>query len=87
MIDWTQIKTAEQREAERLQELANSARSKRNRLLTKCDWTQMTDSPVDSSKWIAYRQALRDVPQQAGFPEVITWPVSPDNEEGDVNVG
>jgi len=79
MIDWTQLKTAEQREAERLQGLADAARAKRNRLLAECDWTQVSDAPVDASAWAAYRQALRDVPQQSGFPENIVWPVSPDN--------
>jgi len=79
MIDWTQLKTAEQREEERLQGLADAARAERDRLLAACDWTQVADAPVDASAWAAYRQALRDVPQQSGFPENIVWPVSPDN--------
>ena len=77
MIDWTQLKTAEQREEERLQGLADAARSERDRLLAACDWTQVNDAPVDASAWATYRQALRDVPEQPGFPSDIVWPVIP----------
>jgi len=52
------------------------ARAKRNRLLSTSDWTQVDDSPVDKSAWATYRQLLRDVPQQADFPDV-TWPTKP----------
>jgi len=76
-IDWTQMKTAEQIEVERLEQLAAHARSERDRLLSQSDWTQVPDAPVDQAEWAEYRQALRDVPQQAGFPTDITWPVKP----------
>lgn len=59
------------------EDLAAAARAERNRLLAACDWTQVPDAPVDAAAWAAYRAALRDVPQQAGFPEVIDWPVAP----------
>jgi hypothetical protein len=49
----------------------------RNQLLAQCDWTQLADAPVDKQVWSAYRQALRDVPNQAGFPAKIDWPKSP----------
>ena len=78
MIDWSQLKTAEQREAERLQGLADAVRAERDRLLAACDWTQVQDAPVDAAAWATYRQALRDVPEQAGFPEAVEWPVAPD---------
>ena len=58
--------------------LAASARAMRNDLLQKTDWTQASDVPqATKTAWTAYRQALRDVPQQSGFPAKITWPVSP----------
>lgn len=60
-----------------VEELADMARVKRDALLTACDWTQVADAPVDQAAWRAYRQALRDVPEQAGFPTEITWPVVP----------
>ena len=54
---------------------AATVRSDRDRKLAECDWTQTNDSPVkDESKWTTYRQALRDVPTQAGFPHTVTWP-------------
>ena len=52
-------------------------RAERNRLLTASDWTQVADAPVDQAAWAAYRQALRDIPQQEGFPEAVVWPVQP----------
>ena len=58
--------------------LAEEARDKRNALLTAADWTQVADAPVDQAAWATYRQALRDVPAQAGFPENIDWPVAPE---------
>lgn len=56
---------------------AAATRARRDRLLAACDWTQVSDAPVDAAAWATYRQALRDVPQQEGFPENITWPEAP----------
>lgn len=56
---------------------AASARAERNRKLAESDWTQLADAPVDQAVWSAYRQALRDVPAQAGFPHDVTWPELP----------
>ena len=58
--------------------LAQAAREKRNALLADSDWTQLTDAPVDQAAWATYRQALRDVTQQSGFPWTITWPTQPE---------
>jgi hypothetical protein len=52
-------------------------RAKRDRLLAASDWTQVLDAPVDQAAWAEYRQALRDVPQQEGFPTDVAWPVKP----------
>jgi hypothetical protein len=64
-----------------LEELAwEFARDKRNRLLSECDWTCVTDtqlSEADQTSWQTYRQALRDVPQNENDPENITWPDAP----------
>jgi len=56
---------------------AASQRTERNRLIAVCDWTQVADSPVDKEVWATYRQSLRDIPSQSGFPWDITWPVEP----------
>ena len=58
--------------------LATQARTQRDVLLSQSDWTQVLDAPVDQSAWATYRQALRDVPNQAGFPENIVWPTRPE---------
>ena len=57
---------------------ADEIRDKRNQLLSASDWTQVADAPVDQSAWAAYRQALRDVPQQVGFPSSVIWPDQPE---------
>ena len=58
-------------------DLAKEARAKRDSLLNSSDWTQVADAPVDQAAWATYRSLLRDVPQQAGFPNDITWPTEP----------
>ena len=57
--------------------VSQEVRSQRNGLLSSSDWTQVADAPVDHATWAVYRQALRDVPQQAGFPDNVVWPVKP----------
>lgn len=52
-------------------------REKRNKLLKKSDWTQLSDTPTNTAAWAVYRQALRDLPSQEGFPYNITWPTQP----------
>lgn len=56
---------------------ASEARLERNFLLTSSDWTQLADAPVDKTAWATYRQALRDITEQDGFPNLIEWPVEP----------
>jgi len=57
--------------------LPNEIRQQRNQLLKNCDWTQIPDCTVDKQAWATYRQALRDITEQAGFPTNITWPTAP----------
>ena len=54
--------------------LLQRVRKKRNLLLQESDWTQLIDAPVDREAWADYRQALRDLPQQEGFPGKVVWP-------------
>ena len=60
------------------EQLAAQARTQRDGLLSQSDWTQVADAPVDHQAWADYRQALRDVPQQNGFPTDINWPTKPE---------
>jgi hypothetical protein len=57
---------------------STAVRAERDRLLAASDWTQVADTPVSQVAWATYRQALRDVPQQAGFPHDVTWPSKPE---------
>jgi len=52
---------------------AVSVRTERDSLLAATDWTASTDVTM-TAEMTAYRQALRDVPAQAGFPNTIDWP-------------
>lgn len=56
---------------------SQSVRSTRDEALKNSDWTQLPDAPVDSAAWAVYRQALRAIPEQVGFPWEITWPTEP----------
>lgn len=58
-------------------EQATKVREQRNAKLAECDWTQVADAPVDKAVWATYRQALRDITAQEGFPWTITWPDAP----------
>lgn len=56
------------------------ARAQRDALLRACDWTVGADAPLTDEQvaaWRAYRQSLRDVPAQPGFPNSIEWPKPP----------
>ena len=58
-------------------EQAKSVRQQRGEKLKDSDWTQVIDAPVDQLAWATYRQALRDITGQEGFPWTITWPEQP----------
>jgi hypothetical protein len=45
--------------------------------LTRTDWTQIADAPVDKAAWALYRQALRDLPASNANPRLIELPVAP----------
>ena len=56
----------------------SDVRFRRDRLLSASDWTQLPDVPVTTKDdWSVYRQALRDITDQAGFPFSIVWPTAP----------
>jgi len=55
-----------------------SIRRERNDLLLESDWTQVADAPVDKALWATYRQALRDITSQVGFPFHTIFPTKPE---------
>lgn len=61
-------------------EAATAARATRDGLIASCDWMAIKafeGGTTVSTEWATYRQALRDVTDQAGFPNEITWPEKP----------
>lgn len=56
---------------------AAEVRAERNAKLVATDWTQITDATVDKTAWAVYRMMLRDIPEQNGFPNNVTWPDAP----------
>jgi len=62
-------------------EAATAARAERDKLIASCDWMAIKafeGGTTVSTEWATYRQALRDVSAQAGFPNDITWPEKPE---------
>ena len=74
---WSISEMDDETKAAKDAEQAKSVRATRDGKLAECDWTQLSDSQVDKAVWATYRQELRDVPAQAGFPYDITWPSKP----------
>lgn len=70
-IDYSDEPTLEERSAQ--------MRAVRNQMLLLCDYTQLPDAPASINKeaWSVYRQELRDITSQAGFPDNIIWPTPP----------
>lgn len=63
------------------EELAAQARSQRDALIAATDYLMATDYPLTDEKrqeLTVYRQALRDIPEQPGFPTEIVWPTKPE---------
>jgi hypothetical protein len=61
------------------EQVAASVRTQRDKLLEKCDWTQSRDvSLINDDEWVLYRQELRDITLQEGFPHEIIWPTKPE---------
>lgn len=61
-------------------QMGAAVRAKRDALLAASDYTQATDYPstyAARTAWAEYRQQLRDVTKQAGFPADVVWPVPP----------
>ena len=82
LVDGQPVERSEEEiEVDRVPIQASSARAQRDKLLAATDWAVLPDSPLDESSKTSlktYRQALRDVPQQEGFPNNISWPNMPE---------
>ena len=77
MQAWEVADSSAEEIAERTEAKAVEVRADRNQRLAACDWTQLSDAPVDAAAWATYRQELRDIPEQEGFPWDVEWPPMP----------
>lgn len=78
--NWVLAHTATDMSAEEIESRdevkAYGVREDRDSRLAACDWHGLSDT-VMSEEMTTYRQALRDVPEQDGFPHEVNWPESP----------
>lgn len=77
-VGWTIIELTTEEQAVAREQIIHNLKFKRNTLLEETDWMMFADTPEISQAWLDYRQALRDVPAQAGFPETVVWPTKPE---------
>ena len=61
---------------------ADNIRIRRDNLIKESDWRAVSDRKLEP-EWKEYRQALRDISKQEGFPHDVEWPVDPDGKGGD----
>jgi hypothetical protein len=80
VVEYQKVRNKTQQEIQQeIDDQWGSIRYTRNELLTECDWTQLSDSPISEPKkeeWKIYRQALRDITLQPD-PFYIVWPTKP----------
>lgn len=58
-----------------------NVRARRDKLLQQSDWTQIQDVSLQNKEaWAVYRQSLRDITKQAGYPFDVIWPASPEGK-------
>ena len=74
---WVETPATDEQIEERTAVHTNDARQRRNQLLVESDWTQLPDAPINANAWASYRQELRDLTNQDGFPWNIDWPDLP----------
>lgn len=81
VVTKTVVSLTDEQVAARYAAHATKVREERDALLADSDWTQMNDSPLDTTartSWATYRQALRDITAQDGFPYNVTYPTEPE---------
>lgn len=76
---WVVVALTDQEKQTLFESKADEVRAERTRLLTESDWTQFRDISEDKSAlWVPYRQQLRDISLQSGFPFNVQFPVKPE---------
>ena len=78
---WSISEMDDETKATKDAEVAKNVRASRDAKLAECDWLVIKAAETGvalAADWATYRQALRDVPSQAGFPHNVTWPAKPE---------
>lgn len=82
---WMQTWAVEPMTAEEIEQIdaqqATTVRNERHFKLFRSDWTQLADAPLTTDQkaaWAVYRQQLRDIPEQTGFPWEVVWSIQPE---------
>ena len=73
---WVDTRTDQQKYDEASQPIIQ----KKNQLLSVSDWTQIPGNPLTAEQqaaWATYRQELRDITAQSGYPFNVIWPTPP----------
>lgn len=68
-------------EQQKYNDAESSVSSQRNSYLYESDWTQIPNNPLTTEKqqqWAVYRQQLRDITTQSGYPFNVVWPTKPE---------
>lgn len=73
---WNVVEKSQEEIESWIEEKSNNVRAQRNFLLSETDYLALSDNTLTQEMAI-YRQALRDITNQAGFPETIIWPTKP----------
>lgn len=75
---WEIIKLEGDELAEQYEYMENAMRYERNDYLAQTDFVHLPDAGVGNlEEWLEFRQALRDLPETAGWPKAIEWPTQP----------
>lgn len=78
--DWLTKQWVAPSHSQVVEKATSDAMHKRSALLEGSDWTQLPDVPLATKEdWATYRQALRDITDQPGYPLDIVWPTPPIN--------
>lgn len=77
--EMTLVNVSEEEAQSRIRITSHGVREKRDNLLDETDWVVIRglETGEELTEWKAYRQALRDIPDQEGFPFNVTFPVKP----------
>jgi len=87
--EWEIRNLTEQEIETRDYKLSLNRRAYRNKLLSESDWVVTKSVELGTpipDEWLQYRQALRDLPTQPGFPHMVQFPKSPDTSLNSLSV-